>query len=151
MQQLLRSRMEDSFAAPGGAHFLESLLTEGRSCVVEVINETTQTMRRVFHAALHGVFVREPAALVLPDSRDVFGMQNRPRGIGVGCEGVVRYALGETLVELHFDNPFVGRNFAGAQFSGKSTLEYSCDAHAEEGDARVRVRFVIRRRIEGNI
>jgi hypothetical protein len=143
--------MEDSFAAPEQARVLESLLTEGRSCVVEVTNETTQTMRRVSLAAPHGVFVTQPAALVLPGSRDVFGMQNRPRGIGVGCEGIVRYALGETGFELRFDNPFAGRNFAGAQFSGKSANDYTCEAHAEEGDARVRVRFVLRRRYEGSI
>lgn len=54
MQQLLRRRMEDSFATPGHAQDLERLLTEGRSCVVEVINETPQTMRRVFVAGAPG-------------------------------------------------------------------------------------------------
>jgi hypothetical protein len=139
--------MEDAFAARCPADDVARLLTEARSCVVEVVNETAHPMRRLSATALHGTFVTQPAALVPAGATDAFGMQNRPRGIGLGCEGSVAYAIGaDATLTLYLDNPFAGRNFAGAQFCGPRMLEYSCDARAGEGDSLVRVRFVVGRK-----
>jgi hypothetical protein len=139
--------MEDVFAGRGPAEDVARLLTEGRSCVIEVVNRTAHAMRRLSATELHGTFITHPAALIPAGSSDVFGMQNRPRGIGLGCEGSVVYALGaDAKLTLYFDNPFAGRNFAGAQFSGPRVIEYSCDARAGDGDAHVRVRFVVGRK-----
>jgi hypothetical protein len=74
----------------------------------------------------------------------MFGCQNLPKGLGVGCEGIVTYFLAEdATVTLHFDNPFAGRNFAGAQFSGAASAAFACSANAAAGDQHVRIRFIV--------
>ena len=132
---------------PPGADLgtITRLLYEGRSCLVEVVNLTSETLTLTDATAVHGAFVTQPARRIARNGRDAFGCQNLPKGLGVGCEGIVTYFVAEdATVTLHFDNPFAGRNFAGAQFAGIAASMYTCEASAEAGDQHVRIRFTIR-------
>jgi hypothetical protein len=122
------------------------VLREGRSCVIEVVNQTEHVLTVTDVTPLHGAFATHPRPRIGPRECDVFGAQNLPKALGVGCEGAVTYGVAEGLtVTLYFDNPFAGRNFAGAQFSGRRASEYTCESAAGTGDQLVRMRFVIRR------
>jgi hypothetical protein len=122
------------------------LLTEGRSCVIGIINQTGASLQ--FDASntsvSHGGLLPPPEQIA-PNAIDAAGAHSGDNSLATGCEGIIVYQASDGTqqfqVNLHYDNPFAGGNSADGSVS---ISDYTVDAWAGPGDSQAPMRFVLR-------
>jgi len=122
------------------------LLTDGRSVVIGIVNQTAATLTwdQANTSASHGGILPPPQTIG-PNASDAAGAQSGDNSLATGCEGIIAYTVNDGTnsfgMRLHYDNPFAGGNSADAQIDSD---QYAVDAWAGPGDQKAPIRFALR-------
>ncbi len=134
--------------ASQGLQALQGLLTGGRSCMIQVENNSSLILYRSNVGSNRGGFaVAFPADKIEPGKGNIFGHQKASMGIATGSDGWVSYE--GTWVDLptgdpayspvlwfcvRWDNPYVGSNKAFVQLAWSQNSIFKARYKAGAGD-----------------
>jgi hypothetical protein len=91
-------------------------LTEGRSVVLEIDNNTDLTLHKTADQHDHGGWAVPPKTDFPPHDAMVFGSQST--GVLTGTEGSVTFGGDGIILTASWDNPWIGGNSCDASLSG---------------------------------
>jgi hypothetical protein len=117
---------------------VQGALTEGRSVVCEVDNNTDLALNKTGDEHSHGGFAVTPASIP-PRQVMVFGSQST--GILTGTEGSVTFAANELALTVSWDNPWAGSNSCDASMSGNDVIRYQLTHTCGSGNTNAHMRY----------
>jgi hypothetical protein len=105
-------------------------LNTKRTVLIELRNDTDQTLRVQSHDHDHGGFAEPPDRVVPPRTVSIFGSQSKAGSVGTGTEGRVTYTIDgvpNTTYLVTWNNPFLGSNGAHAAVRGERAAAFAAD------------------------
>jgi len=118
-----------------------SQLSEDRSVVSIIDNQTDYSLRRMAVQHYHGGFGETPSPFIGPKTVEVFSSQSVGGSVATGTEGFVEYASEHFTLKAYWNNPFFGGNEARAELSGARPEIVTAEAIAGAGDEKAEMRF----------
>lgn len=118
-----------------------------RSCVIEVVNMSPESMEPVGQAHESGAFGQAPARI---DAFTAGLMSSHSTDFAQGAVGRATFQGRDVTLTIHFSNPFVGDNHAEVEVSGPRAGEFEVASSAGGGNQGARFRYVLTHPVQNN-
>jgi hypothetical protein len=112
-----------------------------RSVIIEVDNNSSETINRISDHHDHGGYAVTPSSTIPAKMADVFGSQSRGHSIATGTEGDIVYAGDGFHLRVYWDNPFIGNNSGSVTLSGFKASRYRVVSTIGAGDTDAHMRY----------